>query len=306
MPIDFACPHCGTRTNVADQYAGQSGPCAGCGKMVTVPLPRGDVPRKQGMGTGAILAIVLVVVLLGALALAGIVAALMIPAVGAGREAARRIQCNNNLKQISLALLSYEAAHGCFPPAYIPDKNGKPMHSWRVLILPYMEEQELYDQYHFDEPWDSPHNSTLASQMPDVYACPSDASAGGSITSYAMLVGPHAFSPGPKGRKLSEIIDGTSNTIMVAETANLGVNWMQPQDLDVSLMRFEVNGGRSKGSTRGTEISSHHAGGANVAFCDGTVRFLSNTMDAKRLKAMTTIDGGETVPPPGDGGPDDF
>jgi prepilin-type processing-associated H-X9-DG protein len=304
MPVNFTCPHCGATTEVADQYAGQSGPCAHCGKMVTVPLPGGmspptDVgrPVMQGMGTGAIVAIVLVVVLLVALVCGGVLAGLLLPAVQAAREAARRAQCSNNLKQISLALLQYEQAHGCFPPAYIPDKNGKPMHSWRVLILPYMEEKGLYDQYRFDEPWDGPHNKTLAFQMPRVYACPTGASPGGVMTSYAMLVGPHAFSTGPKGRKISEIIDGTSNTIMVAETANLGVNWMQPQDLDVGQMRLAVNGGRSKGSTRGTEISSSHPGGAYVAFCDGSVQLLSDTVDGKTLKRLTTIDDGEAIDP---------
>src|SRR4051812_9073955 len=74
------------------------------------------------------------------------------------REASKRTQCKNNLKEIALALHNYHEAYGCFPPAYIADKDGRPMHSWRVLILPYLDEKPLYLKYRFDEPWNGPHN----------------------------------------------------------------------------------------------------------------------------------------------------
>lgn len=86
---------------------------------------------------------------------------LLTPRSGA-REAARRAQCSNNLKQIAFSLHSYHDRYGCFPPAYIADEEGKPMHSWRVLILPFIEEQALYDRYAFTEPWDGPSNRRLA------------------------------------------------------------------------------------------------------------------------------------------------
>ena len=170
-------------TDVADQYAGQSGPCAHCGKMVTVPLPGGMSPPtdagrpvKQGMGTGAIVAIVLVVVLMVALVCGGILVALLLPAVQAAREAARRMTCNNNLKQIALAMHNYQTAYKTSPPAYIPDKNGKPMHSWRVLIPPYLEgEDGVYKDYRFKEPWDSPHNKALAAGCPGCLLVPARA-----------------------------------------------------------------------------------------------------------------------------------
>src|SRR5262249_19251820 len=89
------------------------------------------------------------------------------------REAARRSQCTNNLKQIGLAMHDYHRAHGTFPPAYSTSPDGKPLLSWRVHILPFLGQKALYDEFHKDEPWDSEHNKTLISRMPAVYTCPS-------------------------------------------------------------------------------------------------------------------------------------
>jgi prepilin-type processing-associated H-X9-DG protein len=298
MPINFTCPYCGATTEVGDQYAGQSGPCAHCGKMVTVPLPGGMSPPtdagrpvKQGIGTGAIVAIVLVVVLMVVLVCGGVLVALLLPAVQAAREAARRAMCTNNLKQIALAMHNYQQAYKTFPPAYIPDKNGKPMHSWRVLILPFLEQDAVYKQYRFNEPWNSPHNRALAAQMPRVYNCPSEGPARGSETSYAMIVGPHTISDGPTAHTFRDIKDGLSNTLLVVEATEAHINWMEPRDLNVKDMQFHVGGGKN-------EISSAHPMGADVAFCDGHVQFLSATTDPKQVEAMTTIDGGEKIQPP--------
>src|SRR5688572_14271771 len=122
MPISFACPYCGKQTSVAEQYAGQSGPCAACGKTITVP---GGVagpgyayaPPKQG-GAGA-LVVVLVLGLVAAVCVVGILIALLLPAVQAAREAGRRMSSMNNLKQISIAMLNYHDVHGAFPPAVV-------------------------------------------------------------------------------------------------------------------------------------------------------------------------------------------
>ena len=76
------------------------------------------------------------------------------------------MQCSNSLKNISLALQNYHDTYRTFPAAYVPDKDGEPMHSWRVLILPYIEERNLYDKYDFTEPWDGPNNSKLLADMP--------------------------------------------------------------------------------------------------------------------------------------------
>ena len=99
----------------------------------------------------------------------------------------------------------YQQKYGCFPPAFIPDENGKPKHSWRMLILPFLGKDGLYKKYRFDEPWNGPHNKELAARMPAVYRCPTYADFLGdettsSLTSYAMIVGPHAVSDGPTAR----------------------------------------------------------------------------------------------------------
>lgn len=80
--------------------------------------------------------------------------------------------CQANLRAIGLALQAYHADHGCYPPAYMADASGRPLHSWRVLILPYLGEPELFRAYRFDEPWDGPNNARLATWMPELYQCP--------------------------------------------------------------------------------------------------------------------------------------
>ena len=109
-----------------------------------------------------------------------------------------------------MAVLQYEQDHGCFPPAYIADENGKPMHSWRVLILPYIERRDLYEAYRFDEPWDGPNNRKLHNVTLDLYKCPSDNQHGGeSNTSYLAVVGPHVAWAGEKARTWEDFTDGT-------------------------------------------------------------------------------------------------
>jgi prepilin-type processing-associated H-X9-DG protein len=298
MPIRFTCPHCGMTTDVDDQYAGQSVACVRCKKKISYPEPDGGMPpcscaelakpRSKCRFT--------LVELLVAICVVGILIALFLPARSTARESALRTVCINNLRQIGLAMQSYHQKHGCFPPAYIADENGKPKHSWRVLILPFMGYGQLYSQYRFDESWDSPHNITLEAQMPSEYCCPSSGRYRTSgITSYAMIVGHDAISDGPNSRRASDIKDGLGYTIMVAEAAGAGINWMEPRDLAVDKMTFQItySGDQSKAYLR--EISSDHPTIANVLFCDGSVRILPKDIGPKHLEALLTIDGGETV-----------
>jgi hypothetical protein len=142
MPIQFTCPHCGARTDVADEYAGQSGPCAACGETITVPplaaAPGQFAPAKSSQTPIVLIIVLLVVVLVGGLLVCG-GAFFWLRARPMAVRGGTTAPCINNLKQIGLAMHNYHDAHGCFPPAYIPDENGKPMHSWRVLLLPYLE-----------------------------------------------------------------------------------------------------------------------------------------------------------------------
>ncbi len=293
MPIQFTCPHCGLQTNVADEYAGQSGPCARCGKTITVPpIGGGPAPLPPPRRTSG--PAVLVIVLVGALGVVvvcgGILAALLLPAVQAAREAARRAQCTNNLKQIALAMHNYHDSYGCFPPAYLADDKGKPMHSWRVLLLPFLEQQALYEAYNLDEPWDSPANQRIAATMVPAYRCPSEPNAGPQ-TNCTMLVGPGTISDGASCTSIAEIKDGSSNTIMIVEATGTGIGWTEPRDLDATKITFQVN------EPLGGEIESSHPGGVNCALCDGSVRFLSDFIEPEQLRALSTIAGGENVAP---------
>lgn len=302
MPISFTCPHCGNSMNVADQYAGQTGPCARCGQPITIPFPgsmpnampgsmMGGAPAPSGKSSGIpILVIVLGIVGIGAIACGGILLALLLPAVQAARGASQKMQSQNNLKQIALALHNYHDTYQVFPPAYTVDANGRKMHSWRTIILPYVEAQHVYQQVNFNEPWDSPTNLAVAAQMPFVYRHPADGPAGSSTTetSYLAVFGPNAIFSGEKGAKMSEITDGTSNTVMVAEVRGSGVNWMEPRDLDMT--QFVGQFGMP---TPGKP--SYPGGGGNVAMADGSVRFLDGNVDPGTRQAIATRNGAEPV-----------
>jgi hypothetical protein len=248
------------------------------------------LPAKRS-GLPILLIVVLVpVVLLVLLTCAGVLMGLLLPAVMSAREAARRAVCMNNLKQIGVAMHVYHAKFGSFPPAYLADKNGRPMHSWRVLLLPYLGHQDLYQQYRFDEPWDGPHNRELANLVPAVYRCPSSGPVAGSpVTSYAVVVGPNTVFPGEKTVKMSDITDGPSNTLLVVEAAKAGIPWLEPRDLSEDRMRFKINGDPN------TEISSYHHNGADAAMCDGSAHFFANSIDAQVLKQLIERNDGKVL-----------
>ena len=208
---------------------------------------------------------------------------LLMPSVQSAREAARRISCNNQMKEIALALHNYHQVNGCFPPAYVADKNGRPMHSWRVLILPYLDYDPLYKAYNFNEPWDGPNNKKLLAARPRVYACPSDEHArmqGATETSYVAVVGANAAWAGEKTRRFDDFHGAMSSTIMVVEVADAGINWSEPKDL--SLDALEAAGERpstltvsSKHGTRNDFFYTYrYDSGSNVTLADGSVRYI--------------------------------
>jgi prepilin-type processing-associated H-X9-DG protein len=297
MPIPFTCPHCGTQTNVDDQYAGQSGPCTSCGQQITVPLPGGVSPAYSPparSSSGPVVAIIIVAVLGGVLVFGGILVALLLPAVQAAREAARRSQCSNNLSQIGLAMLTYHDAYGTLPPAVIADENGRPMHSWRVAILPFMEQASLHEMYDSDVPWDDPNNQLLMGSPIMAYQCPSDPSSSGTSslcdTNYVMVVGKGAVGGEPnEAVRISDIRDGTSNTILAIEVGGSGIPWMEPRDVTVEeAVTFITNPSAS-------QFRQVHPGGINVLLADGSVQFISNDIDPGTLRALLTKDDGQAV-----------
>jgi hypothetical protein len=155
---------------------------------------------------------------------------LLLPAVQKVRTAAGRMSSSNNLKQIGLAIHAYHDVHGHMPQD-ITDKNGKPILSWRVAILPYIEQDNVYKQFKLDEPWDSANNKQWSQLAIKTYLSPqANTPNPGGLTHYQAFVGPGtAFEPGKK-LKLTDFTDGTSNTIMVIETAD-AVEWAKPGGL---------------------------------------------------------------------------
>src|SRR5436190_920277 len=240
MPIAYSCPHCGKQFSVAEQYAGQTGPCAACGKPITIPAPAvtaaysyaPQAGRSSGAGT---VITVLAVCLVGGVCVIGILVALLLPAVQAAREAARRMQASNHLKQLSLAMLNYHDTYGCVPPAVVTDSNGKPLYSGRVLLLPFMEQKGLYDQFDKTQAWDSPANLSLSQQDLLVFTDPSAAKRIPGQTDFLFVVGKGTlFEPPPTGSSFASITDGTSNTMFVVEVKNSGIRWSEPRDLNIS------------------------------------------------------------------------
>jgi prepilin-type processing-associated H-X9-DG protein len=215
---------------------------------------------------------------------APVLVGLLLPAVQKARESARRMQSANNMKQIGLAMFNYESTYNHFPAAYIADKKtGKPLLSWRVAILPFVEQDGLYRQFHLDEPWDSEHNKKLLASMPQVYRHPASTAAPG-MTNYVTVRGKDTAFPGKEGIRIAEITDGTSNTIMAVEVSDAkAVPWTKPDDFPYD----------DKNPAAG--LGGLFAGGFNAAFCDGSVHFISSAIDAETLRRLFNRHDGQVI-----------
>jgi hypothetical protein len=221
------------------------------------------------------------------------------------RDAARPSICRNNLKMIALALHNYRDRYGSFPPAFFPDAQGRPIHSWRTLLLPFLDQSALYEQYRFDEPWDGPHNSQLHATPMPVLACPSDRSSKARNTSYLAVVGSKAAWLGEQPAGAADFPDGMESTILVVEVADSGIHWMEPRDLNYDDMSFKLNDRASR------SISSHHTKPgegdlgvwpwtktvpyAHVAFADGWAKRIRGDTPPETIRALLTTNGGEPV-----------
>ena len=224
--------------------------------------------------------------------------ALLVPNVTAAHNAAQRVQSLNNLKNIGLAMHNFHDTYQHFPAASHKGKGdllqggkerrgGKYPHSWRVAILPFIEQSELYNQYHFDEPWDSEHNKKLLSKMPSVYRSPKD-KPDSTNTSYFALVGKNTLmGDGEDTTRLQDVLDGNSNTLMIVE-ARRDTPWTKPEDIPYA--------GRSKPLPK---LGGWFEGGFNAVFGDGAARFLSEPIDKTTLQDLIERNDGHPVQVPG-------
>jgi prepilin-type N-terminal cleavage/methylation domain-containing protein/prepilin-type processing-associated H-X9-DG protein len=276
--------------------------------------------------------------LLVVIAIIGILIALLLPAVQKVREAANRMACQNNLKQIGLALHNYHDANGGFPPAKVTTVT---IHSWVPFVLPYLEQDNLYRQYRFDKNWDNPNTNDqdpggVNQAQLKVLLCPSAPAGrvgtrGRGVTDYdainqithtnPFLTVVPASDPHWVGvlglnvsRRITDIQDGSSNTIMVAEDAGKNQLWELGQlvkdsgqtgawanpGTSIAVSGFDLTTGTTPGPcavncTNSNEVYSFHSGGANMLFADGSVHFLKATVSIDTLVALVTRNGGETV-----------
>lgn len=196
-----------------------------------------------------------------------------------GREDRNR----NNLKQIGLALHNYHDAYNRFPHPASRDTDGKPLLSWRVAILPFVEEQALYEQFHLDEPWDSEHNLALVEKMPLVYKHPSsDAPAGHTV--YQAIVGDEIGLKSEGDTGLRNITDGTSNTIAAVEVEDeFAVPWTKPDDVAIDP------------DDPWPPLGGHNTEGVTALFFDGSVRLIPYWLEPEKLWHLLTRGGGEVV-----------
>jgi beta-lactamase regulating signal transducer with metallopeptidase domain len=200
------------------------------------------------------------------------VAGIALPAIQKSRDAARRAQSMNNLRQLALAMHNYHGAHNHLPPAVVMGPDGKTPHSWRIELLPYIEQEPLYQQYKMDEPWDSEANKKVLAQMPLIFHSVSEEPPS-TNTDFFVLTGKGTMFAGKEGVKLEEITGGTSNTIMIVE-AKRDIPWTKPEDIDYD---------SSKPLPR---FGGHFAGGFLAAFADGSVRIVSEGVGQAALRAL--------------------
>jgi len=225
--------------------------------------------------------------ILGVVSVLLVLAAVLLPAVTRGpavRGTARRVHCKNNLRQIRLALDLYHDEYNSLPPAYTTDANGQKLHSWRTLVLPFMEHEALYKQIDLSKPWNDPVNSALSSKMPEVYRCPSGNLRNGDTTYLGAVGEDFCFHP-TTPRSLKDFSDGLSKTLMVLEVSpQNAVPWMSPQDADLeSIMRLTSN-----------EPLPHREGFQGV-MGDGLIRYFPADLPSETRKALLTISGNESI-----------
>jgi prepilin-type processing-associated H-X9-DG protein len=273
--------------------------------------------------------------LLVVIGIIAVLIALLLPAVQMAREAARRSQCKNNLHQIGVALHNYQSSHGVLPSSVVGTSGGAAqnhsLHTWLTMILPYVEQDVLYNGYNFSLRYSHATNATVVRQAVEGYLCPSVPNeplvqAGFGVNNYAASGGtePQVFDGVMfpiSSVGIRDIVDGTSQTLAAGEIIHETLGWARGADATGG----GGGGGCSNGFARGVvrwwkcctacaqpgvnpfqtgcngscerrfQFSSMHKGGLHFAFADGHVQFLSENIDVMLLRAMTTRSGQETM-----------
>lgn len=297
MPYLFTCPHCQTATQVDDRYSGMSGACVSCGKAIQLPsfaepgsgpapppAARANLPLRGFVAAG-VTAILFACLLFAVIRFGG----QSITRLAASRDQSMALR---NLQQIAAAINAYAADHGVYPPQRTTDSRGRPLHSWRVLILPYLEETDLYSQIDLTVPWDHPKHADLLFQIPRVYQHPTATSANEFQAGFYLVTGPGTLFPEQGPFSPRDLTDDPAQTLLVVDAAPpvASQSWLEPVDLDVVRLRGNIGGDPA------TEIGGLLEGGAAVATADGRSHFLPRSTDPFTVRALITPRGGERLP----------
>ena len=281
MPIPFNCPQCGKQTLVADVFAGQTGPCSGCGAEVSVPQIVGN--SKKPLSAMYVLLPLGVALLMATFLLMGVLAAFVVPArqnaIRSARAAAvatAAAQNNGNLRQIGVALHNYHDVHGSFPPAYLADGDGRRSTSGRALILPYVDSQSIANQYDTSSPWNAKVNRPLVNMGPSVFRSDFGEPNSAVETSFVLITGPGTAFEGDKAVKVADMPNGISNVAIAVEVRSSGVMWSEPRDLPIDELGDLLQSGKLLGQN----------GMVSVLMADGSVREIHINQASAQLRAM--------------------
>jgi hypothetical protein len=211
----------------------------------------------------------------------------IVPPLSVAASVNARQMTFDQLKTLEIGLLNHHDVFKAFPPPAILSKEGKPLLSWRVKILPFIDENRMYQDFHRDEPWDSPHNKQFIARMPAVYRCVKSKVADSGRTVFQVPRGPSTIFPGPEGITIRKIIDGTSRTISIVEVdEEHAVPWTKPDD-----WTFDP-----ENPTAG--LGGHYFGVFLAGWADGHASAIPTTVDKDLLRAAFTRDGREPLKAP--------
>lgn len=286
------------RQPMADQMTGSicTGLAARCLRDASLWTMKPARVRRDGFTLVEILVVLTVI---------GVLVGLLLPGIQAAREAARRMQCSNNLRQIGLALHSYHSAYKRFPPGGIqvrPEVGDGKQFAWSAFILPQLEENAVFEQIDFDYAFDDPVNADVAAIPISTFICPSTprselTSLGRGVSDYGGIYGERITQPNdpPSGflihdvaLRFRDITDGTTHTYAVGEDAGFrDGQWINAWNL------FDQAYSINRAPKFENDLRSFHAAGVNVLFADGSVHFQNEDLNIEILAALCTRNGNE-------------
>ncbi|MDZ4849346.1 MAG: DUF1559 domain-containing protein [Pirellulaceae bacterium] len=313
MAFEFVCPFCHVRSRVDDRFVGLSGPCAECGKPVTMPgrakaasyeesldshsttsngppthssIPIDRLEPSKSRSVSWVIGLFTLVI---AIALASLATIFIYPTARNAMLLRQRTLGLSNAKQIADALNTYRRTHSSYPTPSVVDESGKPLYSWRVLILPQLGYSSLYEQFQLDQAWDSPTNISLIHKMPPVFACPDNSTAlSMHQPNFALIVGPGTLFPPSGAIDPDTMRDNSAETLLVVETKDGLGSWTQPGDLD-------SKNGIILGSRPMVDIGGNYTDCVIAVTVDGTPLAIDRAITKAKLDAIISPNGEEDI-----------